>query len=76
MLLNRDEEGQALKAAAEDAGKALDIKQLEIRALTLLTTGIFKAQEDKRPKSATRATPEAGGSTGFCVQSLLLPVGA
>ena len=59
-LFNRDEEGQALKAAAEDANKALDIKQLEIRALTLLTTGIYKPQEPQRPKSATRATPEAG----------------
>ncbi|KAL8610796.1 hypothetical protein ACOMHN_016779 [Nucella lapillus] len=55
---DRDEEGQDLAAAAEDASKVLDIKQLEIRALTLLTTGIYKQQEQQRPKSASRATPE------------------
>ncbi|KAK7116259.1 hypothetical protein V1264_001974 [Littorina saxatilis] len=55
---DRDEEGQALKATSEDTGKALDIKQLEIRALALLTTGIYKPKEPERPKSASRATPE------------------
>nr|KAG5697355.1 hypothetical protein BaRGS_004081 [Batillaria attramentaria] len=56
---DRDEEGRALKASADDSSKALEIKQIEVRALTILHTGIFKSEELQRPKSATAKTPEA-----------------
>ncbi|XP_076443264.1 uncharacterized protein LOC143281879 [Babylonia areolata] len=55
---DRDEEGQALAAAAADSSKARDIKELEVRALTLLSTGIYTPGQQKPPKSASRATPE------------------
>lgn len=55
---DRDEESQTLKASADDSSKALDIKQVEIRALKILHTGIFKSEELQRPKSASTREPK------------------
>ena len=68
----RDEAGQTLAAEAADSNKALDIKQLEVRALTLLTTGIYKPQEESRPQSATMAVPEAETGVLFLVVGVVI----
>lgn len=52
----RDSETQALYAAVLESDRVLGTKQLEVRALAILKSGVFNEEESKQQKSPSPAT--------------------